>query len=744
MDVKDVVLGITVAIGFSAYLLASLARGRFVWAGSRLTPLVVAFVTWATITLVYSQYRWSTLSELGRLYAHVGIYWLVISTVREMSQVRRILGVAAAGAIPAIVYAFAQAMGRDPIRWNEGAARVFSTLGNPTYFAGYLVLLVPLLAAVAWPRAEEQPTQVANRSLVWASTSLFGMVALLLLFCLFLTVSLSPIIGLGLGAFLAVVVGLIRYGHSLSGRTVLAVIVVGALSAGLFAISYYRLPNSQKRRISTVLSFRDPYGEERRVIRDVGWEIYTKHPLTGTGYGTYRIVSLEPISARWYSELKKSTTRMLVPNYAHNEYIQVLAGTGIVGGVLFVLMLGTAYWVAFRVSLRHPEAAWSRMGAAALVGMTAFLFQNFFGVTFRTPGAVTFFWLALGFLAVADTGVSHREEPGQSASPQPLFRTKSFLPVPAPGLAVTFVVLAATNIMLGGLLVDLARAGVLAKRAEFSSKSGNFRQAVEYGKKAVSLSPYNTQAYYLTAYAAGALGDHEESLRLNQKALELLPGNGSVYYNLGVNYKELGDFDKAEECFERAIELVPTSPRHHAALAEILILTGRLDEALAQAKTAAELDPKSGEVFELLSRVEARRGRQNESLDYLLKAAQLAKDDLDLWQRCATIAFARKRWEDCRTCSAKWLKYDPYSVEAMKLLGVSYFNLGNFKAARSRLQKVLKSEPNDQAIRFLVARCHTELGAHSKARRELKEVIRIAPESYAAARARAMLKTLGN
>ena len=80
----------------------------------------------------------------------------------------------------------------------------------------------------------------------------------------------------------------------------------------------------------------------------------------------------------------------------------------------------------------------------------------------------------------------------------------------------------------------------------------------------------------------------------------------------------------------------------------------------------------------------------------------------------------------------------------MKLLGVSYFNLGNFEAARSRRQKVLRSEPDDQAVRFLVARCHIELGAHSKARRELKEMIRLAPESYPAARARALLKTLGN
>jgi len=516
--------------------------------------------------------------------------------------------------------------------------------------------------------------------------------------------------------------------------------VVAVLSAGLFLISYSRLPKGQRQRISTVLSLKDPYGTERKVIRDVGWDIYRKHPLTGTGYGTYRIVSLESVSPRWYLELHKSATQMLVPNYAHNEYIQVLAGTGIVGGALFVLMLGAAYCVAFRVSLRHPQLAWSRLGVAVLAGVTAFLFQNLFGVTFRTPGAVTFFWLALGFLAVANAGVPRVERSGHAEDPLPRLRMRAFLPLPAPGLALVFLALAATNILLGKMLVDIALGGVLAKQAEQRSKAGRFEEAVEYGKRAIALSPYNVHAYYITGYAVGALGDHEQSLDLNKQALGLLPGNGSVYYNLGVNYKELGDFEQAEESFRRAIELMPTAVRHHAALAELLIARGRLDEALAQATKAAELAPKNAEVYELLSRIEARRERPNESFDYLMKAAVLSKDDVDLWKRCTRIALEMQKWEDCRTCSAKWLKYDPYSVEAQKLLGISYFNLQNFRAARNRLQTVVKAQPEEPSVRLMLAYCYSELGAQRKAKRELKQVIRLAPDSYSAAVARALLK----
>ncbi|MCJ7751307.1 MAG: O-antigen ligase family protein, partial [Armatimonadetes bacterium] len=515
----------------------------------------------------------------------IGLYWLVILAIRDMRQVRRLLGVTAVGGLLVCVYSFIQRAGRDPVPWHEESARVFSFLGNPTYLAGYLVLLIPLMIAVGLPPSEGREAQ-GGRWRKQMSSVFFLVVAGLMLLSLYLTVSLSPIIGLGLGAALALALAIARNWGNFRGVHVVAFLLAGIFAAGLFLGVYSHLPRSQKRRIAKVLHLKDPYGKERSMIRQAGVDIFREHPIFGTGYGTYRIYGLERLAPGWYEGLGKSTQKMLVPNYAHNEYIQVLAGTGVIGGAIFFAMLGLAYWVGLRAALRHASPDWARLGVAVVAGMSAFLFQNLFGVTFRQPGTVTFFWLSLGFLTVAGAGGGAVD--GEQAA-DPRVRQWHFRKLSVGAVASVAVVLACVVLFLGSLLLGPVRAGVLVKQADSAAKRGRFDTAGMLADQAIKADPYSVLAYYIGAYAWGSLGDHEKSLEANQKALSLLPGNASVYYNIGVNYKELGRFEDAREAFERAIELMPTADRHYAAMAELLLEEGKMEEALSYAREAIGL-----------------------------------------------------------------------------------------------------------------------------------------------------------
>lgn len=152
MDIKDVILGLGVALGISAWLLAGLHRGRLTWARSPVTTGVLAFTLWAGISVLYSRYWFVSISEFGRLAAHVGLFWLALASLRRMVQVRRVVAAACAAAVPIVIYAFMQAAGADPIDWaTTSTGRVFSFLANPTYLGSYLALLIPVAIAVGWP-----------------------------------------------------------------------------------------------------------------------------------------------------------------------------------------------------------------------------------------------------------------------------------------------------------------------------------------------------------------------------------------------------------------------------------------------------------------------------------------------------------------------------------------------------------------------------------------------------------------
>ncbi len=738
LDVKDFALGIGVALGLSVWLVASLARGRIEWAPGRLNVGVAAFTAWAGLSLIYSGYRYATVSEVGRLAAHVGLYGLVILAIRDARQVRRLLGTAAIAALLVCAYALVQAAGADPVSWDQKSRRVFSFLGNPTYLAGYLVLLMPLVAAAGWPTPEERGARSGLSR--WFRPSFFLLTAGLMLLCLYLTVSLSPIIGLGLGTMLALALAIVKGRRHLTARTVIPFLIAGVLAAALFTVVSLHLPKTQQQRILTVLGLKDPYGKERSLIRRVGIDIFREHPVLGTGYGTYRIHSLERLAPGWYADLGKSTRRMLVPNYAHNEYIQVLAGTGVVGGAIFFALLGLAYWLAVRVALRHPSPDWARLGFAVLAGMSAFLFQNFFGVTFRQPGTVTFFWLSIGLLTVAGAGLRRT---GEQQPPDPEVRQWRFRRPSVGLLALVALASAAVVLVLGWVLANTVNAGVLVRRAEAAAKRGRFEAAAALAEQAVKANPYSVLAYYVAAYAWGNLGDHEKSLEANKKALSLLPGNASVYYNLGVTYKELGRFDEARESFERAIELMPTSDRHHAAMAELLLEAGRPEEALPYAREAVRLSPRDPRCYLLLADITRRQGKIEETLKLLREAGALAPRDARVWRRYAELSVGQRQYSEALEACKAWIRAEPTSAAAYSLLGMCYYNTQQFPAARTAFERALEIDPSHRDARLGLAYAYGKLRDGEAMNRELRRLVETAPETRQGRAARRLLERRG-
>lgn len=740
MDLKDFTLGIGVAAGLALVLISSMARGGLSWASVRLNAIVGAYLAVAAATVAYSRYRFATISEVAKLGAHVGLYWLVILSIREMRQVRRIVGAAALGAVPVCVYAFMQASGNDPFKWNTSTTRVFSLLGNATYLAGFLVLVMPLVIAAGWPRrggpsggsgsAVESGRSPRGESrsggragwTVWLLFALSLVVAGMMLISLSLTVSLGPIIGIVLGSGVVAVLLLLRLGRG-GARVVVPAAAIGLiLLLALGQAWYHRLPPSQQKRVRHVLRFQDPYGKERGLIRGVGLDIFRQQPLVGKAYGTYAMYALERLAPDWYADLGKSTSRMLVPNYAHNEFIEVFAETGVIGGLVFTALILGAFAVSVWISVRHPDPEWSGVGLAVTAGMTAFVFQNLFGITFRQTGAATFFWLSLGFLAVAQARRRGLAEVGPSTGPAGgpglALRETRFGRVPRPLLGMASIGAVGMVWLLGWLGLKPVRSNVLLKQAEQEAKQGLFEAAALHADRALELNPYSSQGYYISAYAWGNLGNHDRSLEANEKALALLPGNATVYFNLGVSYKEIGRLEQARESFQRAIELMPTAARHHAAMAETLVAMGRYGDALPYASEAVRLDPGGGARL-LLAEVQARRGDQAAAAAQMEEALRLTPDSVPLLRRLTELYFRLRDADKAISAANRWLSVSPNEPQAYFILGACQYNKKNYPAARSALQRTVELQPDHLAARLSLAYCYVQLKQTPLAKKEL-------------------------
>jgi O-antigen ligase len=122
------------------------------------------------------------------------------------------------------------------------------------------------------------------------------------------------------------------------------------------------------------------------------------NPILGVGIGAYQ--TAHPI----YSRLDRS----LIVGYAHNDYLQVLADCGIVGGAIALWFL-VVVWRAIASSIKAHDALlrWQALGASA--GIFALLVHSLFDFNLQIPANALLFLLLLAIVSSIGAGVAETD-----------------------------------------------------------------------------------------------------------------------------------------------------------------------------------------------------------------------------------------------------------------------------------------------------------------------------------------------
>lgn len=120
------------------------------------------------------------------------------------------------------------------------------------------------------------------------------------------------------------------------------------------------------------------------------WRLFAENPLTGAGPGLVRLATA------------RSRGGTGVFSYAHNEYAQVLAELGAIGGVLLVALL----FLLFR-RLYRPRPPADAFGVGVLAGMAALVVHAGFDFVWHIP-AILLFTAALIGLALPQPRAARR------------------------------------------------------------------------------------------------------------------------------------------------------------------------------------------------------------------------------------------------------------------------------------------------------------------------------------------------
>ncbi|MDP3974198.1 MAG: O-antigen ligase family protein [Candidatus Daviesbacteria bacterium] len=508
-------------------------------------------------------------------------------------------------------------------------ARVFATLGQPNWMAGYLAMLIfPALYFLLTAKTKVQ--QVSSYLLL---------VTFYLAFTF--TYSRGPTLGL-IGGFIVFILlssprrrgsnsesSYFNWIPAFAGMTKgIIVILLSFLAINLLfgsALTNFKLVSQFAAPTRPTISLPpssvtqlEQGGTESGQIRFIVWrgalDIFRHYPIFGSGLETfaYAYYQFRPVEHNLTSEWD------FLYNKAHNEYLNYLATTGLIGFLTYMGVIGTfVIWCVKGImnkELRIKLNSSFLILTALFASYISYLIYNFF--LFSVVIIALFFYIfpAIAFVATDSTK--------QLKFPKKLF-TSFIYRRPAYTKATQVIIVVSIFYLLFSIF-QLWYTDTLFAQGQRASDAGNPGRAYNLLTTAHEIRGdepfYQSELSLAAASAAVALaeiGDASSSATLKNEAISTIehvlknnPNNVS-YMRAGIRtYFELSSIDESFiddtlTVIDQAIQLAPTDPKLYYNKALILQLNGKDAEAIETLQKAIELKPNYVQAIDQLNEATA-------------------------------------------------------------------------------------------------------------------------------------------
>ncbi|MCG3196837.1 MAG: hypothetical protein GHCLOJNM_01317 [bacterium] len=439
---------------------------------------------------------------------------------------------------------------------------VCSTFGNPTFLAGFLVILVPLYGALAL----SGHFSGRARAICWTTLALVAA-------AMGTTFSKGALLGAlgGVGTLLLFLAWGPEGGLAESRRRLVRILAPVPIFLALFSLGVtfffaYTASPDLRQDLGSV--------RNRAIVYSCTLDLIRDNLLLGVTPGNFVIRFpdyLEGALAEEYGWIEAPEEKVL--EHVHNEFLEVWADLGILGlGGILAALVGWMRWCwrGWRMS-KGSAMGWALAGLAS--GVVAALFENLASVSLRwTPSA----WMVWAFIGAAA---------GLAASSPAI---PPSLP-PTSGLGRRFGVVGVSLVLAAALFAPSARRysadwRFVNGRAAAALKTGDARAELS---RCLELDPTHAQAHYILAGQLFAAEDYRGAIEHFQRVRELRGDVVVLAENMATAYFKLSttlekDFERQEALME-AIGLFEESLVRHPSFP-------RLEDYLARAYHRAGLE----------------------------------------------------------------------------------------------------------------------------------------------------------
>jgi O-antigen ligase len=526
----------------------------------------------------YSRFNGGLLS----IVSYTLLYFAFVNNIKK-EKVIDFIKITFASSVIVCLYAILQKAGIDKNIWVQDVQnRVFSTLGQPNWLSAFIVFIFPTSLGYAFYLGKKR---LQRR---------FFILALIYFLVLLFTKSRSGLLGFVAANILFWLISSFINKAKIKKQALLfnlSIIFITLIIGTPWTPSLKELISKNKNatppQAGTVL---ETGGTESGEIRKIVWKgalkVFKDYPVFGTGPETFALsyFKYKPAEHNLTSEWD------FVYNKAHNEYLNYLANTGILGLLSYLILILSAVLMMAREIKKTKDEKEKFITLGLLSGYIGFLTTNIFGFSVAVTSFLFFIYPAIAF--------SFKNQ-AEEKEEKYYFDTKAKISLLILGFISIFITYKIINYWLADFYYSRAKDYNRSKNYPFAQNSLNraiklnpkepvyldelakttlglaisafnknnqnqteelANKALDQIKEAVNLSPNNIffRKTYSSILIQLSIIDPKLTTDAENSLLDLsqfAPTDPKVYYNLGLIYLRSNNPQKAKEVLEKSVEL---------------------------------------------------------------------------------------------------------------------------------------------------------------------------------------------
>jgi len=258
--------------------------------------------------------------------------------------------------------------------------------------------------------------------------------------------------------------------------------------------------------------------------------------------------------------------------------------------------------------------------------------------------------------------------------------------------------------------------------------TGDYRQSIQYMKKAIAIDPEFAMAYRSLAVSHNNLG--YEGRKYTQKALELSDrlSDRERYLIQGQFYwQSEKTYDKTIEAFEKLLELYPEDMMGNNNLGLLYFYIEDWDKAIERLEVPIENKNESISPYCNLASVYMSKGLYDKAKEVLEYYLNNFSDNYNIHYTLAYVYLCQNEYERALIEADKAFYLNP---DIILLKGEIYYYMGDFIKAETEYQQLLKSEEKSTHFygRYILGFLYLLQGRFEKAEDQIKQGLELAED----------------